>query len=122
MIFNITRTLILISVKIPCELLKNELKLMNQKSLVYLPAERGYASLIRNYTTSILNDQNDGYIDTASLLADNLINLISISLHRSANNAGKSKLSRQQHSRLQEILGYINCNLRNPSLKHTSGG
>ena len=106
----------LISVKIPCELLKNELKLMNHKSLVYTPAERGYASLMRSYATSILDDQNDGYIDTASLLADNLINLISICLHRSANNVDKSKLSRQQHSRLQEILGYINCNLRNPSL------
>ena len=106
----------LISVKIPCDLLKNELKLMSHKSMVYVPAERGYAGLLRSYTTSILDDYNDGFIDTTSLLADNLVNLISVSLYTSVTNVGPSKLARQQYSRLQEILGYINCNLRNPSL------
>lgn len=106
----------LISVKIPCDLLKSELKLMNHKSVVYVPVEHGYAGLLRSYTTSLLDDYNDGFIDTTSLLADNLVNLISISLYTSVTNVGLSKLPRQQYSRLLEILGYINSHLRDPSL------
>jgi AraC family transcriptional regulator, positive regulator of tynA and feaB len=110
----------LISVKVPNSLMENRLELRRSVFVPHIAAERGYGTVLRSYTMSILNELETEFIDSAPFLAENLVSLIASALNASEMNIGCAKLGYQQHTRLQAILGFINLNLSNPSLDLTT--
>lgn len=106
----------LISVKVPHSLLVNRLELKRSALVPHIAAERGYGTVLRSYTMSILNELDTEFIDSAPFLAENLVSLIASALNASETSIGSAKLGHQQYSRLQAILGYVNLNLADPLL------
>ncbi len=106
----------LISVKVPHALLANRLEL-NRASLVpHIPADRGYGTVLRSYTMSILEDLDTEFIDSAPFLAENLVSLIASALNAADTGGAAVKLGYQQYARLQAILGFTKLHLSDPDL------
>lgn len=109
----------LISVKVPYTIIANRLEVKRAAVVPHIAAERGYGTVLRSYTMSILNELDTEFIDSAAFLAENLVSLIASALNASETSIGASKLGCQQYARLQAILGYINSNLSDPLLNLT---
>ncbi|MGE3363086.1 MAG: helix-turn-helix domain-containing protein [Rhizobiaceae bacterium] len=107
----------LICFKVPRALLGAQLRQRNPGALPNVRASHGYGRILRGYANALLEETEADLIGSASVLADNLVGLLSGAINSAAEGLPPGNhLGTQQLARLAAVHGYIDQNLMDPDL------